>query len=175
MKYFDDSDVRKFSKQIILENYSIEKRKSYDRFDVFLSHSTKDKAKLPSIINFLSNYNVNVYIDKSDEDLPKKTSPETGEKIKRRIYEARKFIVLVSENSKESKWIPWELGIADEKKKIENVALLPIVQNALTENWQEQEYLGLYHRIVFRKNKSVWVVLDHHKNNEIELSEWLKR
>lgn len=175
MRYFSDSDVRLHDKTIILENYSYEKKKSYDTFHVFLSHSTKDQAKLPSVINFLSKYGVNVYIDKSDKELPQKTSPETGEKLKKRIYEAKKFIVLVTQNSKESKWIPWELGIADEKKKIENVALLPIVQNQITETWQEQEYLGLYHRIVFRKIKNVWVVLDHHKNKEIELSEWLKR
>ena len=179
MRYFNASDVQTFNKTVILENYTIEKKASYQSFDVFLSHSSKDKEVLPSVINFLSQYGVNVYIDKTDKELPRNTSPETGDILKKRIQESKKFIVLVSPNSKDSKWIPWELGIADEKKKIRNVALFPNVQNASMPSWPEQEYLGLYPRIVLENFKGqstpVWMVLDHHASTGTELSEWLKR
>lgn len=179
MRYFNESDVKNLKKSINLNNYYFEKKASYQSFDVFLSHSSKDKDILPSVINFLSKYNVNVYIDKSDDELPKKPSSETGDVIKSRIQEAKKFIVLVSQNSKDSKWIPWELGIADEKKKIENVALLPCIQSTSLSDWPEQEYLGLYPRIVYGNFKGtttpVWMVLDHHNNTGLEIGEWLKR
>ncbi len=38
-----------------------------------------------------------------------------------------KMVVLVSANTKESRWIPWELGLGDEAIKISNVALFPVV------------------------------------------------
>lgn len=179
MRYFNQSDVQTFKRSIIIENYTIAKKASYQSFDVFLSHSSKDKDILTSVINFFSQYGVNVYIDKADEELPRYTSPETGDMLKHRIQECKKFIVLVTENSKESKWIPWELGIADEKKKIKNVALLPTVQTGTYPSWPEQEYLGLYPRIVYSNFKGqqqdVWMVLDHHQNTGTELGEWLKK
>jgi hypothetical protein len=116
MRYFNQYDVQALNKSIIIENYTFAKKASYQPFDVFLFHSSKDKDILPSVISFLSEYGVNVYIDKADEELPSSTSPETGEILKNQIHEARKFIILISENSRYSKWIPWELGIADEKK-----------------------------------------------------------
>lgn len=177
MRYFNQTDMQNFKKSLIIENYNISKRTANKAFDVFLSHSSEDKAILPSVINFLSQYGVNVYIDIADDELPKRPSSETGEMLKNRIYEARKFIVLVTQNSKDSKWIPWELGIADEKKKIKNVALLPFVQTS-GQIWPEQEYLGLYPRIVYDTFRGqtlpVWMVLDHHNNRGTELSLWLK-
>ncbi len=178
MRYFNQSDGKGLNKSIIIENYLLAQKASYQSFDVFLSHSSKDKDILPSVINFLSGYGVNVYIDKTDEELPRITSPETGEILKNRIQEARKFIVLVSESSRHSKWMPWELGIADEKKKISNIALLPAVQDSSFPDWPQQEYLGLYPRIVYSNFKgqqqSVWMVLNHHENTGTELNEWLK-
>jgi hypothetical protein len=179
MRYFNESDANSFQKSIVIKNHMYEARASSQAFDVFLSHSSKDAESLPPVINFLSQYNVNVYVDKDDKELPRKTSPETGEKLKSRIYECRKFIVLVSENSKKSNWIPWELGIADERKTIKNVALLPKVQSTLKPDWPEQEYLGLYPRIINGKLKGytspVWMVLNHHKNTGTELGTWLKQ
>lgn len=134
---------------------------------------------MPSVINFLSQYGVNVYIDITDDELPPKPSAETGIMLKNRIYQAGKFIVLVSQNSKDSKWIPWELGIADEKKKINNIALLPYVQSSTNPTWPEQEYLGLYPRIVnhtfIGQTSPVWMVLNHHKNSGDELGRWLRQ
>lgn len=179
MRYFNQSDVQNFRKSIILEHYSINKRKMNQVFDVFLSHSSQDESILPSVINFLSGYGVNVYIDIADEKLPQRPTEETGQMLKQRIYQSRKFIVLVTQNSKDSKWIPWELGIADEKKKIENVALLPYVQNSSMQVWPEQEYLGLYPRIVLNtlsgNTSPEWMVLHHHRNSGTELGKWLKR
>jgi len=185
MRYFNSDDIRKFNENVktagatvILENASISKKASSQKCDVFLSHSSKDKDDLPAVIEFLKRFGVKAYVDKADDDLPKKTTSETGKIIKNRIAECKKFIVLVSDNSKESKWIPWELGIGDEKKSIDNVALLPKSDDS-SSGWPEQEYLGLYPRIVYNTFKGqdspVWMVLDHHNNKGTELSKWLKQ
>lgn len=181
MKYFSSTsnEVQSFSRGVIVEAHAFEKRASATRADVFLSHSSLDKEALPKAIGFLESHGAKVYIDKVDKELPKRTSAETGVKLKERISQCPKFIVLVTENSKNSRWIPWELGIADEKKKLPNVALLPDVGNQANAAWPEQEYLGLYPRIVLSTFKGqpapVWMVLDHHNNLGTELSEWLER
>ena len=181
MQYFSSAaaDIQTFSRGILTEDYLLEKRAATQSFDVFLSHSSADASALPKVIGFLKQYGVNVYIDKTDKELPKRTSAETGVKLKERIAQCKKFVVLVTANSKNSKWIPWELGIADEKKKLANVALLPDVPNQTDAEWTEQEYLGLYPRIVKEnftgQTTAVWMVLDHHSNRGTELGQWLKR
>lgn len=179
MRYFNASDIRSYNRKIILESYDIKKMASSIRKSVFLSHSSKDADKLTSVINFLEQYETNVYIDKEDKDLPRKTSPETAVKLKKNIVQCNKFIVLVSNNSKESKWIPWELGIADVEKRLANIALLPSTNDFGTPDWLEQEYMGLYHRIVYGRHTSytspVWMVYNHSNNTGTELGEWLTR
>ena len=181
MKYFSSiaPDVQNFSRGILVENHRFEKRAAATKSDVFLSHSSLDKDVLPQVIGFLEAYGARVYIDKADKELPQKTSAETGMKLKERITQCAKFIVLVTVNSKSSRWIPWELGVADEKKKLPNVALLPDVGNQSNADWPEQEYLGLYPRIVFGAHQNysnpIWMVLDHHKNTGTELGQWLKQ
>src|SRR4051812_25708928 len=115
MKYFSSkaSQNENFSKGILVEDYDFQKRASPTSLDVFLSHSSLDKEALPKAIAFLKAFGANVYIDKVDKELPQNTSSETGKKLKQRIAECPKFIVLVTANSKNSRWIPWELGIAD--------------------------------------------------------------
>ncbi len=182
MKYFSstESKIQNFSRGIIVEDHRFEKRASASSADVFLAHSSSDKEDaLPDAIGFLMKQGAKVYIDKDDKELPQKTSAETGAKLKRRIEQCPKFIVLVTAKSKDSRWIPWELGIADEKKKLANVALLPDVGNQANADWPEQEYLGLYPRIVFGPHVSyhdpIWMVFDHHANTGTELGQWLKR
>lgn len=181
MKYFSSTaaEIQNFSRGVLVEEHRFEKRSSVSVSDVFLSHSTADKDALPQVIGFLEKHGARVYIDKADKELPQKTSAETGVKLKERIAQCAKFIVLVTANSKGSRWIPWELGIADEKKKLPNVALLPDVGNQSNPEWPEQEYLGLYPRIVLDtfegQTTPVWMVLDHHARKGTELGQWLKR
>lgn len=181
MTYFNSkaASIENFSGGILVEDYDFQKRASASSLDVFLSHSSLDKDALPKAIAFLKNFGANVYIDKADKELPQKTSSETGRKLKQRIAECPKFIVLVTANSKNSRWIPWELGIADEKKTLHNVALLPDVENQTNAEWLEQEYLGLYPRIVntnfVHQTAPVWMVRNHHLNEGTELKKWLTR
>ncbi len=179
MRYFNDTDCIS-SKRVILEEYNINTA-SFSPYtpSVFLSHSSKDELKLPYIISFLEKYGVKVYIDKNDPRLPKETSPKTAQILKDNIEKCNKFILLVSENSKDSRWIPWELGLADIAKNTSNVALLPIANDYFKAAWTKQEYLGLYDRIYRGKHESytdeIWMVYDYINNTGVELGKWLKR
>lgn len=187
-RYFNTNDISAYNatmqaanERALFESHNISRKSASDstKKSVFLSHSSADRAALPAVIQLLESLGVNVYIDKIDQSLPQQTSPETGRKLKERIHQCDKFIVLVSEHSKDSRWIPWELGIADENKTIRNVALLPKVNSSEIPNWAEQEYMGLYHRITYGGlegySQSVWMVYDQSKNQAVELKQWLNQ
>jgi hypothetical protein len=128
-------------------------------------------------IRLLENHGATVYIDKKDPALPPYTNKETAKSLKDRIHQSRRFILLASKNSKDSRWVPWELGIADDHKGVNRIAVLPTVENEKDHSWTNWEYLGLYDRIVWGEldgqSEKVWMVLDEHENTASELSTWL--
>ena len=81
--------------------------------DTFLSHSSKDSEYLPAVIKLLKNHGASVYCDLEDERMPNNPNPETAELIKKQIHSSSRLVVFVTTNSKDSKWVPWELGIGD--------------------------------------------------------------
>lgn len=117
--------------------------------DTFLSHSSKDNDLVPGVALVLQNHGGQVYVDLGDDRLPEPPSVDTAQVLRDTIREMRRFVVLVSPNSKGSIWIPWELGLADGQKSTAAVALFPVVQKTTETKWAEQEYLGLYRRIVW--------------------------
>lgn len=143
----------------------------------FLSYSSLDDEFLPTIIGILENHGAYVYVDKKDPSLPPATSRETAAILRRNIALSSKFVLFVTQNSNESRWIPWELGLADGEKTKSKVALFPAAERAHQQRWSEQEYLGLYDRIVwgnFTGKEKEWLVLDHAENTAVSLGKWLR-
>jgi len=83
---------------------------------------------------------------------------------------------LATQNSKESTWIPWELGLSDGYITYQNTIILPVTESA--NKWDEVEYYGVYGHIekAYSNNKSIhdWAVIypDKRENN-LWLREWL--
>ena len=112
---------------------------------IFLSHSHDDKEEVKKVVVFLRSIGVQVYIDWLDPSMPPFTSAETADKIKKRIKECNKFILLATNNAIASKWCNWELGFGDAHKYIDKIALFPLSENSGT--WNGAEYLSIYPRI----------------------------
>jgi len=115
---------------------------------IFLSHSHEDKdtALFKGLIVFLGNCGVSIWIDSEDSGLPSITNRETAQKIKGKISNLDFFIVLATDNALKSHWVPWEIGIADQCKKLQQIAIIPVVEDF--ETFQGNEYLQLYPRVV---------------------------
>lgn len=143
----------------------------------FLAHSSADVREVAGAVQLLENHGAKVYIDKKDATLPPYTSEETADALKKRIHESRRFVMLASKNSQQSKWVPWELGLADGVKMLKNIALLPASDSEDDTTWTSWEYLGLYRRIVFGDPQGVtgpvWMVQDTKKNTVTQLRKWL--
>lgn len=171
------SDLERFRTRV--DEAQMIKRASGTRSDktVFLAHSSKDKKQLPAVISILENHGGRVYIDKGDDRLPESPNRETAEILRATIQGCRRFVSFVTTNSKDSRWVPWELGLADGEKGAFPVALFPTANTAYEQDWAEQEYLGLYRRIVWGTMKGWeepgWMVLDHAENSATGLRKWL--
>jgi hypothetical protein len=181
-KYRTRADFRRYAATLNEEVATTMRKTAQDRSPqgaTFLSHSSKDEELVTGAIRILHNHGASVYVDKKDPLLPPYTNKETASTLRTRIGQAGKFVLLASTNSQESKWVPWELGLADGRKSMSQIALFPAVDNAHETSWTSSEYLGLYDRIVYGSlenfEKDVWMVLNSEKNVATELSVWLKR
>ena len=118
---------------------------------VFISHKHDDLDDLKGVLGFLQQqYGVRVYIDSRDPAMPKKTNPETAAKIKNRIKQCDKFILLATNAAVESKWCNWELGYGDAQKYDKNIALFPMKpKDAVDAQYKGSEYLGIYPSVVY--------------------------
>lgn len=136
---------RRSTKTFISLNESLRTFKSestYLKTKIFLSHKHDEKEFLEGAISFLKSNGVEVYVDWLDEGMPKTTSGETAARIKEKIKENHKFILLATEAAINSKWCNWELGLGDAAKYIEHIALLPIKKDYT--DFSGSEYLEIY-------------------------------
>lgn len=181
ISYTTKSEFRSFADEIPLQEQLQLRKRAEERSPsgaTFLSHSSKDEELVVGAIRILENHGGTVYVDKIDPELPPYTSEQTASTLKKRIDQTSKFVLLASKNSKESKWVPWELGIADGKKGLSKIALFPAVEQRHDTSWTSWEYMGLYRRIVWGDLKGhpkpIWMVLDEKKNTATPLSQWLR-
>lgn len=133
---------------------------------------------MPGVVLILENHGATVYLDKFDPTLSEKSPKEIATALRARISSSKKFMVFASDHIKESKWVPWELGLADGCKRSGNVAIFPAPEKAFEYRWTEQEYLGIYDRVVwgtFKGNdKPEWMVWNHVSNEAMPLREWIE-
>lgn len=145
----------------------------------FLSHSSKDDEVMPGVVRILEGHGATVYLDKKDPTLLSKAPRDIAKTLRDRISVCRKFIVFASDNIRTSTWVPWELGLADGYKRPRNVCLFPAVEKANEYEWTEQEYLGIYDRIIWGnfkgEEKNQWLVYNHYENSAVKLRTWLER
>lgn len=175
------ADLLRFAAELNLTEQASVRKTAENRSPegaTFLSHSSKDQELMVGAVRLISGHGATVYVDKKDPTLPPYTSSDTATGLKKRIQQSRKFVLLASHNSKDSRWVPWELGIADQARGPSRVAVLPAVESQNDISWSSWEYLGLYDRIVWGdlegQPKRVWMVLDQRKNSATELSQWLR-
>ncbi|MBU2610296.1 MAG: toll/interleukin-1 receptor domain-containing protein [Chloroflexi bacterium] len=120
--------------------------KSDARVSIFLSHSHKDKELVEGFINYLAfSSRIKIYVDWQDSDMPAVTNRDTALRIKKKIDEMDYFLVLATRNAMNSKWVPWEIGVADRAKTTNRIAIIPVADPE--DKFDGNEYLQLYPRI----------------------------
>jgi hypothetical protein len=179
MAYFtktmlEESDYEAKQYEELLQAKTISDAES---FNIFLSHSYKDRKYIRKLKEYIeNNFSMTCYVDWITE--PKtldrnNVNRKSAEQLRRRMRQSQSLIFCTSENSPDSKWMPWELGYFDGYKK-GRVAILPIVDEGAS--FQRQEYLSLYPYIDLAgvkdgTSKSLWV--NESDSEYVSFSKWL--
>lgn len=140
--------------------------------DTFFAHSSDDIELIKKIIEYFYMLGAKPYIDKDDMELPEKTDIDTAKKLKSNIDACKRFVLVVTDNSINSKWVSWELGLAGMLKTYENVAILPIESVNVSERFIGNEYFGIYKQIRERNGKLI--IYNPENEKTIPIKEWLR-
>ena len=82
---------------------------------VFLSHKQQDAAVALRVANELSKKpDIEAYVDVLDAQLTK-SAEDLTDHLRRRLGECTHLMVVVSDRTRESWWVPFEIGLATEK------------------------------------------------------------
>lgn len=114
---------------------------------IFLSHRSLDKDMVREINNYILAFGIDTYFDENDQNLQEATYKNDCEKITKLIQEGLKYsthiLCLLSEKTRESWWVPYEIGYADKAGK--NIATLKLKDiSVVPEYLKINEYLKGY-------------------------------
>ncbi|MGE0395971.1 MAG: toll/interleukin-1 receptor domain-containing protein [Kofleriaceae bacterium] len=153
--------------------------KSLTTKNLFLSHSLADLKHAKWALGILENHGARVYVDVRDAALTSMAVTDIAARLRAVIRECKRLVALVTENTSSSRWIPWEMGLADAVATEDRVALFPLrPASSSSEAWARQEYFALYPRIEreysYVQSKNTYVV-HLPRGGTCSLSEWLNR
>lgn len=81
---------------------------------VFISHKDSDSALAKRVAGRVRYNGLDTYLDTIDDVLIK-DGPDLADHLLRRMSECDQLIAVVSEQTKDSWWVPWEIGVGSEK------------------------------------------------------------
>ncbi|PSU01299.1 TIR domain-containing protein [Photobacterium iliopiscarium] len=189
MALFNETSIRDRAKQERLRATNIYKSNNrilsdsastfnkYKTYDIFLSHSSKDAELILGVKVTLEDMGYSVYVDwVEDSQLDRESVNETtAELLRERMDASKSLFYVTTENSESSKWMPWECGYFDGIK--EKVAILPIKKYSYDNDYNGQEYLGLYPYCVKQNNTQGKSCLWVYKNRNFYMlyETWLEK
>lgn len=162
-------------KRILHENIIMFTEKT--EYDLFISHSFLDKKLILTLIDLFNKANYSVYVDWiNDQNLDRdRVSSKTAKLIKKRISECRGLSYIATDNIVNSKWCPWELGLADGLHS-GKACILPVMKEGKT--FKGTEYVGIYPYIEYEKisgkqTYEFWVNDQEDTTKYLSLKNWL--
>ena len=84
-------------------------------YDIFLSHSSADGDLVARIRSELADLEYSVFLDSEalPELKPEQVTRDTAQALRDAMRKCSSLLYLISEQSAESRWMPWELGFFD--------------------------------------------------------------
>jgi hypothetical protein len=185
MALFNSSELNKIGFQItrsrnqsaeVILKESFSAYKSTEVYDIFLSHSYRDKNVILGLKDFIEKLGYTVYIDWIVDIQLDRTAvtKDTAQVLQSRMRNCKSLFFAVSGNSSTSVWMPWELGYFDGIKG--KVAILPIIEDPNpTNSYHGQEYLGLYPYVVkdLQQNNGMKLWIFEAENIYVLFDRWL--
>jgi hypothetical protein len=148
MNYITEAILRDYAEKIsvkcrIFSNIKTSRASALST--IFLSHSHLDKELALGLVGYFESLGISLYVDWNDGDMPRIANRETADKIKQKIASNSLFMVLATKNALNSKWVPWEVGVADQMKHFSRILVIPVSDSY--GRYEGSEYLQLYQQI----------------------------
>ena len=105
-------------------------------FCIFISHQKRDSDIARKIADYFITSGIDVYFDEYDEKIDRNNPQSVVNAIKRGIQNSTHMLCLLSQNSIESKWIPWEVGYGYDRTTVIGLTLKEISKSVLPEYLQ---------------------------------------
>ncbi|HEV2380850.1 MAG TPA: toll/interleukin-1 receptor domain-containing protein [Terriglobia bacterium] len=147
MAYFTEQQLRDLRPAFGQQRRNILTEAAGADLTVFLSHSHRDRPLVEGLISVLDGIGIRLYVDWNDRDMPRVTNRETAERIKGQIRRNTLFMVLATDEALKSRWVPWEVGVADPVKGEDFILLIPVADASGT--FRGNEFLQLYYHLDF--------------------------
>jgi len=93
---------------------------------IFISHKKEDEEKALKLEKFLKEKDIDCYVDVLDSTI---TATNVTERIVKNLRDANHLIVIFSEHTVKSMWVPFELGVSFERNNGIGVLLWPDNEN----------------------------------------------
>lgn len=81
---------------------------------IFISHKNTDAELAASVAKRIQANGLETYLDTIDDALVK-DGPDLADMLLHRMEHCNQLIAVVSEQTKDSWWVPWEIGVGSEK------------------------------------------------------------
>lgn len=149
-------------------DYNMKSLRSSAEMSVFLSHSHADRELALGLQRLLASRGLSLYLDWQDAEMPPSPNRDTAERIKARIGLSDFFLLLATSNAMNSRWVPWEIGVADSRKASDHIIVVPVRDSS--GRYHGNEYLQLYSRLeaadngspaIFEPNKNTGYFVEH--------------
>jgi hypothetical protein len=141
-------------------------------FDIFLSYRAVDVEYAAGVYAFLTRLGYKVYLDRiMDPHLDRtKVNIATGNCLRGRLMQSLSLFYVVSENSADSKWMPWELGFEDGYRA--KSAVVPIADKNRAE-FVGVEFAAIYPKVIPAINESMIFIVDPDESGQLtEFKAW---
>jgi hypothetical protein len=104
---------------------------------VFISHQQKDKSEARQVADYLQKAGIDIYFDEYDKELrihhQSKNPKKVTEAICTGINNSSHMLVVVSKNTMNSTWVPFEIGYGFDKTDLGVLCLKGIPKGSLPE------------------------------------------
>lgn len=130
---------------------------------IFISHKKEDSKKAEEVAEYIKKkYNFGVYVDTLDENINKKIN--ITDRIVDKLRNSTHILVVFSEHTKGSMWVPFELGVSYERNQGIGVLIWPDKVNI---SYDLPEYLEDFPILKCNKN------FDNAKCSSSDLNKYL--
>jgi hypothetical protein len=113
---------------------------------IYLAHCHMDGEAVKGLRILLGDLSpIKLFLDFDESEAPRVTGRESADKVKATIASLDYFLILGTDNALTTRWVPWEVGVAESVKPLDHILFMPVAD--VSGQFRSTDYLQLYQTI----------------------------